>query len=89
MRDPAAACYAFCRIADDLVDFSPDPNAAVVELNARLDLPQSAGWRVTDSGRSSAQRRRRKAYGWEFSSSVVPANLQWAMEECPRCARPG
>ncbi len=37
MRDPAAAFYAFCRIADDLVDFSPDPNAAVVELNARLD----------------------------------------------------
>jgi phytoene synthase len=37
MRGPAAAFYAFCRIADDLVDFSDDPSAAVVELAARLD----------------------------------------------------
>jgi phytoene synthase len=37
MRDPAAAFYAFCRIADDLVDFSADPGAAVDELHARLD----------------------------------------------------
>lgn len=37
MRDDAAAFYAFCRIADDLVDFSDDPSAAVVQLHARLD----------------------------------------------------
>ncbi|KIG12726.1 Phytoene synthase [Enhygromyxa salina] len=37
MRGPAAAFYAFCRIADDLVDFSDDPSAAVTELGARLD----------------------------------------------------
>ncbi len=37
MRDPAAVFYAFCRIADDLVDFSADPSAAVDELSARLD----------------------------------------------------
>lgn len=37
MRDPAAAFYAFCRIADDLVDFSDDPSRAVVELGARVD----------------------------------------------------
>ncbi|PRQ09621.1 phytoene/squalene synthase family protein [Enhygromyxa salina] len=37
MRGPAAAFYAFCRVADDLVDFSDDPSAAVVELAARLD----------------------------------------------------
>ncbi|NVB38177.1 phytoene/squalene synthase family protein [Pseudenhygromyxa sp. WMMC2535] len=37
MRGPAAAFYAFCRVADDLVDFSADPSAAVVELAARLD----------------------------------------------------
>ena len=37
MRAPAAAFYAFCRVADDLVDFSDDPSAAVVELTARLD----------------------------------------------------
>lgn len=37
MRAPASAFYAFCRVADDLVDFSNDPGAAVVELAARLD----------------------------------------------------
>ncbi len=37
MRAPASAFYAFCRIADDLVDFSDDPGAAVTELAARLD----------------------------------------------------
>jgi phytoene synthase len=37
MRAPASAFYAFCRIADDLVDFSDDPAAAVIELAARLD----------------------------------------------------
>jgi phytoene synthase len=37
MRDPAAVFYAFCRIADDLVDLSPEPAAAVEQLNARLD----------------------------------------------------
>ena len=37
LRGPAAVFYAFCRIADDLVDFSDDPGAAVVELSSRLD----------------------------------------------------
>ncbi len=37
MRGPAAAFYAFCRIADDLVDFSDDPTSAVLELGARVD----------------------------------------------------
>lgn len=37
MRGPAAAFYAFCRIADDLVDFSDDPRQAVDELGARVD----------------------------------------------------
>ena len=32
MRGAAAAFYAFCRIADDLVDFSDDPTPAVLEL---------------------------------------------------------
>ena len=37
MRAPASAFYAFCRVADDLVDFSDNPGAAVTELAARLD----------------------------------------------------
>jgi 15-cis-phytoene synthase len=37
MRGSAAAFYGFCRIADDLVDFSDDPGAAVTELGERLD----------------------------------------------------
>lgn len=38
MRDPAAVFYAFCRVADDLVDEGNDPHAAVVELRERLDM---------------------------------------------------
>lgn len=37
VRDPAAIFYAFCRVADDLVDESGDPHGAVVILNRRLD----------------------------------------------------
>lgn len=37
MRDDAAAFYAFCRVADDLVDDGDDAAAAVAELEIRLD----------------------------------------------------
>lgn len=37
IRDPAAVFYAFCRVADDAVDESPDPAAAVEGLRSRLD----------------------------------------------------
>ena len=37
LRAPAAVFYAFCRIADDLVDFADDPRRAVEELGQRLD----------------------------------------------------
>ena len=38
VRTPAAAIYAFCRIADDLVDESDGGEQAVQELQRRLDL---------------------------------------------------
>lgn len=34
---PAAALYAFCRVADDAIDLSDDPNAALHWLQQRLD----------------------------------------------------
>ncbi len=37
VREPATALYAFCRLADDLVDLGGDPHAAMRELTARLD----------------------------------------------------
>ncbi|MGB1701329.1 MAG: phytoene/squalene synthase family protein, partial [Nannocystaceae bacterium] len=37
VRDPAAVFYAFCRVADDLVDDSGDPHGAVTILRERLD----------------------------------------------------
>jgi len=37
VRDPAAVFYAFCRVADDLVDDSGDPHGAVRSLRERLD----------------------------------------------------
>lgn len=37
IREPATAFYAFCRIADDAVDDSPDPRQALDELRVRVD----------------------------------------------------
>lgn len=37
VRAPAAALYAFCRLADDLIDLGNDPLAAMNELEQRLD----------------------------------------------------
>lgn len=38
VRDPALALYAFCRLADDEVDFGTNKPAAVLALRDRLDL---------------------------------------------------
>ncbi len=37
VREPATALYAFCRVADDAVDLSDDPAAAIDGLRLRLD----------------------------------------------------
>ncbi|MBK5929657.1 phytoene/squalene synthase family protein [Halochromatium salexigens] len=37
IRDPAAALYAFCRVADDAIDEQRDQQAALAELRERLD----------------------------------------------------
>jgi phytoene synthase len=37
VRAPATALYAFCRVADDLIDLGDDPMAALDQLNERLD----------------------------------------------------
>lgn len=36
-RDAAVSLYAFCRIADDAIDLSERPHAALAELESRLD----------------------------------------------------
>jgi phytoene synthase len=36
VRRPAIALYAFCRLADDAIDLSPDPGAALDGVRARL-----------------------------------------------------
>ena len=38
LRESACGLYAFCRIADDLVDLGEDPKQALAELHHRLDL---------------------------------------------------
>ena len=37
VRWPATALYAFCRVADDAIDHSPEPAEALERLRARLD----------------------------------------------------
>jgi 15-cis-phytoene synthase len=37
VREPATALYAFCRVADDAIDTSDAPLAAVADLTRRLD----------------------------------------------------
>lgn len=37
MRAPAAALYAFCRVADDAIDLSDDRHGALADLRQRLD----------------------------------------------------
>ena len=37
VRAPATGLYAFCRVADDLIDGSADPGRAIEELRGRLD----------------------------------------------------
>ena len=37
IAEPAAALYAFCRVADDAIDEAPDPAAALPPLQRRLD----------------------------------------------------
>jgi len=37
VRVPATALYAFCRVADDAVDDSPQPERALADLHMRLD----------------------------------------------------
>ncbi len=37
VRAPAAALYAFCRVADDAIDGSAEPRAALDDLSERLD----------------------------------------------------
>ena len=38
LRESASGLYAFCRIADDLVDLGDDPHQALIALHRRLDL---------------------------------------------------
>jgi 15-cis-phytoene synthase len=42
VREPATALYAFCRVADDAVDLTDDPTAAIAVLHKRLDAIYAA-----------------------------------------------
>jgi len=37
VHEPATALYAFCRVADDLIDEGGDPGVAMAGLRGRLD----------------------------------------------------
>lgn len=52
VRDPALALYAFCRLADDEVDFGTDKPAAVLALSDRLDAAYRGRPRNTPTDRA-------------------------------------
>ena len=54
VRDPALALYAFCRVADDEVDFGANKPAAVLALRDRLDLAYAGRPRNAPADRAFA-----------------------------------
>ncbi|PWK61531.1 15-cis-phytoene synthase [Roseicyclus mahoneyensis] len=54
VRDPALALYAFCRVADDEVDFGSNKPAAVLALRDRLDLAYAGRPRNAPADRAFA-----------------------------------
>jgi phytoene synthase len=54
VRDPALALYAFCRVADDEVDFGANKPAAVLALRDRLDLAYAGRPRNAPADRAMA-----------------------------------
>ncbi|AHM03514.1 Phytoene synthase [Roseibacterium elongatum DSM 19469] len=54
VRDPALALYAFCRLADDEVDFGVHKPAAVLDLRDRLDLAYAGTPRNAPADRAFA-----------------------------------
>ncbi len=52
VRDPALALYAFCRCADDEVDFGDDKPAAVLALSERLEAAYRGQPRNTPTDRA-------------------------------------
>jgi len=54
VHEPALALYAFCRVADDLIDAGGDPAAALADLRARLDAAYAARPRPIAADRALA-----------------------------------
>jgi 15-cis-phytoene synthase len=54
VRCAAIALYAFCRVADDAIDLSSEPQAAVADLTSRLDGIYAGRPRPIDADRALA-----------------------------------
>ncbi|WP_439595540.1 phytoene/squalene synthase family protein [Falsiroseomonas sp.] len=55
IAEPAAALYAFCRVADDAIDEAPDPVAALPPLQRRLDAIYAGRPQAHPADRAFAQ----------------------------------
>jgi 15-cis-phytoene synthase len=72
VRAAAYALYAFCRVADDLVDLGADPDAALQEVRRRLRLAH-AGQPDPDSVD--------RAFAWVLSAYGIPYEVPAALVE--------
>ena len=79
VRGPAIALYAFCRVADDVIDFATDRDAAMVTLYARLDAVYANTPQNFEADRALAAVVREFALPRELLTALLEG-FQWDAE---------
>ncbi len=76
VRQPATGLYAFCRMADDAIDFGEDRGAALADLRARLDALYSGQPRDIAADRAFADSVSRHSIPKAFPCALLEG-FEW------------
>jgi len=76
VRDPAIGLYAFCRMADDAIDFGKDRRAALEDLRGRLDAVYSGNPRDVAADRAFADSVARHSIPKAFPNALLEG-FEW------------
>ncbi len=76
VRDPATGLYAFCRMADDAIDFGNDRGAALEDLRVRLDALYSGKPRDIAADRAFADSVARHSIPKAFPCALLEG-FEW------------